>query len=150
MPSYAFKTNTGAINIIQRFQQLKVIIPDSECKLQEAIDIHVAKLTTDRTYNALGMAQTIKKLGRADWAYWDLVVLGQETDPKIRMVMLETMGDQITSGLSQALIWIIQLYLRMHWLTNEEDVYIEPFIQQYDPAQWQKFVDGTYKRAKNG
>jgi len=73
------------------------------------------------------------------WATWYLVVLGRENDVKLRKAMIAHIKDPMMA---------FSLYLRLAWLTDEEDKLLEVKFRGKLPTAEAELANGIVKREK--
>lgn len=76
---------------------------------------------------------------RERWAVWDLVVLGRETDTKVRKILIAKITEPMTA---------FKLYLDLDFWTDEEDVMLWTIFNGKLPTAEKELKDGTIQSKK--
>lgn len=132
MPRYKYEADTPAKDVIREFK--KLLPADGSCARDEVLALHQPTVLAHGT--AMDMAHAVP---HEHWAMWDLMILGKDTAPDIRKVLI----NKITS---HSLAFM--LYLKAAWLTDDEDKLLEAKFAGKLPTAAESLAYGVIVRAK--
>lgn len=115
--------------------ELKKLLPHGEgCARDEALALHEQIELAKGTAMDMALATP-----NASWAMWDLKHLGEETDPKIRKVLLSKILDPMMAFV---------LYISLPFWNDEEDKILEAKFKGKLSTAEKELVDHIVTRAK--
>lgn len=134
---YKYTANTPASEIVEVFRQKLSL---DVCKEDDPESGYAAfafyEKIAERGETAMDMAIAIPY---QSWAYWDLLILGEETESKIRKVLISKITDPMI---------VLRLYIDLTFWTDEEDKLLEAKFKGKLPTPEKQLADGTLTRAK--